>query len=158
VVGSPISFETQPPDAEEMQCRIESGGALYPWLVCEDESDMLGYAYASPFRPRPAYRWTVETSVYVTEAAHGQGVGARLYEPLLAMLEEQGFTQAIAAIALPNPVSTRFHAHFGFRRIGAYEQVGYKEGWRDVELWQRCLAAPDDPPLEPRPFGLSLRS
>jgi phosphinothricin acetyltransferase len=154
VAGSYVSFETEPPDAAEIARRIAQGGDLYPWLAAEDVGGrLLGYAYASPFRPRAAYRFTVETTVYVREGAHGRGVGAALYAPLIEMLERQGFTQAIGAISLPNEASVRLHERFGFRHAGTYREVGYKlGGWHDVGLWQRPLAAPAEPPEEPRPY------
>ena len=158
VAGSHISFETEPPDAAEIGRRIAAGGALYPWLAAEGEDGRLaGYAYASPFRPRAAYRFAVETSVYVRDGAHGRGIGAALYAPLLQTLERQGFTQAIGAISLPNPASIRLHERFGFRHAGTYVQVGWKLGrWHDVGLWQRPLAEPADPQEEPRPYALRL--
>ena len=154
VAESYISFETEPPDAAEIARRMAAGGALYPWVAAEDgEGDLLGYAYASPFRPRAAYRFAVETTVYVREGAHGRGIGAALYAPLIERLERQGFTQAIGAITLPNPASVRLHERFGFRHAGTYAQVGWKLGrWHDVGLWQRPLAAPAEAPEEPRPL------
>ncbi|HEX9965000.1 MAG TPA: arsinothricin resistance N-acetyltransferase ArsN1 family B [Allosphingosinicella sp.] len=154
VTGTAVSFEMEPPDAEAMRARIEAGGALYPWLVGEAvDGTLLGYAYAARFRQRPAYRFTVETSVYLRLDAGGKGLGRRLYEPLLAMLEGQGFTQAIAAITLPNEASVRLHERLGFERAGTYRQVGWKFGaWHDVGLWQRRLAAAATPPAEPTSF------
>lgn len=155
VRGSAVSFETEPPGEAEMRARIEGGGALYPWLVGEsDDRTVLGYAYAARFRDRPAYRFTVETSVYLRAEAAGRGLGRRLYERLLAMLEARGFTQAIAAITLPNPASVRLHERLGFERAGTYAQVGWKFGaWHDVGLWQRPLAVPASPPEEPEARG-----
>jgi L-amino acid N-acyltransferase YncA len=152
VADSPVSFETEPPDAAEMARRM--AGDLYPWLVAEEEAGGLaGYAYAAAFRTRFAYRFAVETTIYVRAGAHGRGIGAALYAPLLATLERQGFTQAIAAITLPNQASVRLHELFGFRRAGTYEQVGWKLGrWHDVGLWQRPLAEAGNPPAEPRPY------
>ena len=154
VEDSIISFETEAPDAAAMRERIEAGGALYPWLAAEDEAGALvGYAYASAFRPRPAYRYTVETTVYVRQGLHGRGIGGALYRPLLAMLEAQGFTRAFGAITLPNPASVALHERLSFARAGTYEKVGWKQGgWWDVGLWQRPLAQPAIPPTEPRPW------
>jgi phosphinothricin acetyltransferase len=154
VEGSIVSFETEAPDPSAMRGRIEAGGDLYPWLAAVDEAGALaGYAYASPFRPRPAYRYTVETTVYVRQGLHGRGAGRFLYEPLLAILEAQGFTQAFGAITLPNPASVALHERLGFTRAGTYSGVGWKQGgWRDVGLWQRPLAPPTVPPTEPRPW------
>jgi phosphinothricin acetyltransferase len=158
VAESYVSFETEPPDAAEIARRMIGAGDLYPWLVAEDDGGRLvGYAYASPFRPRAAYRFTVESTVYVREAAHGRGVGAALYAPLLETLERQGFTQAIGAISLPNDASVRLHERMGFRHAGTYGEVGYKLGrWHDVGLWQRALAPVSGRPEEPRPYALRL--
>jgi L-amino acid N-acyltransferase YncA len=154
VEGSIVSFETEAPDAATMRGRIEAGGDLYPWLAAVDEGGMLaGYAYASPFRPRPAYRYTVETTVYVRHGLHRRGVGSLVYRPLLAILEAQGFTQAFGAITLPNDASVALHERLGFVRAGTYAKVGWKQdGWWDVGLWQRALAAATVPPAEPRPW------
>jgi L-amino acid N-acyltransferase YncA len=151
VTDSIVSFETEPPDAAEMRRRIESGGGLYPWLLAEAEGEAIGYAYASPFRPRAAYRFTVETTVYCRPGNGGRGLGTRLYGRLLAIVRDQGFAQAIGAITLPNLASVGLHEKLGFRHIGTYERVGYKLGeWHDVGLWQCPLAEPADPPAEPR--------
>ena len=154
VEDSIVSFETDAPDEHAMRGRIEAGGALYPWLAAVDEAGMVvGYAYASAFRPRPAYRYTVETTIYVRRGLHRRGVGSLLYRPLLAMLEAQGFTQAFGAITLPNPASVALHERLGFARAGTYTKVGWKQdGWWDVGLWQRPLAPATVPPAEPRPW------
>lgn len=153
VTASAVSFETEPPGADAMRARIEAGGGLYPWLVGEaEDGTLLGYAYAARFRERPAYRFTVETSVYLRADAAGRGLGRQLYEPLLAILESQGFTQAIAAITLPNEPSVRLHERLGFERAGTYRQVGWKfHAWHDVGLWQKPLARAGTPPEEPVP-------
>lgn len=150
---SAVSFETEPPDEAAMRARIEAGGGLYPWIVAEEEEGaLLGYAYSARFRDRAAYRFAVETSVYLRADASGRGLGRQLYEPLLATLEGRGFTQAIAAITLPNEPSVRLHERLGFERAGTYRQVGWKFGaWHDVGLWQRALAKAGMRPEEPRP-------
>jgi phosphinothricin acetyltransferase len=155
VTASAVSFEGKAPGAGEMADRIAKGGDLYPWLVAEDtDGALLGYAYATQFRPRHAYRFTVETSVYVKQGGGGRGVGGALYGALLPLLERQGFTQAIAAVTLPNEPSVRLHERLGFVQAGIYEMVGYKLGeWRSVGLWQRRLAPMAESPEEPRPFA-----
>ena len=160
VSASAVSFETEAPGADEMRSRIESGGELYPWFVaCGEDEAILGYAYACAFRARKAYRFSVETTVYVADGAHRRGIGGTLYSHLLPILEAQGFTQAIAAITLPNEGSVRLHEAHGFREAGVYRQVGWKLGeWRSVGLWQRQLAALSAMPEEPRPFAPFLES
>ena len=122
-----------------MAGRIEALGDLYPWLVaCDEDGAVRGYAYGCAFRTRPAYRFSVETTVYVADGAHRRGIGALLYRGLLALLEAQGFTQAIGAITIPNEASISLHKSLGFARAGTYEKVGFKLGdWRSVGLWQR---------------------
>jgi L-amino acid N-acyltransferase YncA len=155
VVASIVSFETQPPDAAEMARRIAAAGDLYPWFVaCEDDA-LLGYAYADAFRTRPAYRFTVETTVYVADGAERRGIGTLLYKTLLPVLEAQGFAQAIAAITLPNEASVRLHEALGFHQVGTYERVGFKfREWRSVGLWQRELAPLSTRPEEPKPVAM----
>ena len=154
VTDSFVSFETEPPDEAEMRRRIKGGGSLHPWVVAEADGLIAGYASASPFRPRAAYRYVVETSVYLGPAHIGRGRGLPLYARLLALLERQGFAHAIGAISLPNEGSVRLHEALGFTRAGVYRQVGWKCGrWVDVGLWQRPLAAATVPPTEPRPFA-----
>lgn len=155
VEESRISFEEEAPDALEMQRRIAGDKpGLYPWLVAEEYGSLLGYAASSPFRTRPAYRWIVETGIYLDPAAQGRGVGRALLSELLALLQRQGFAAAIGAIALPNDSSVALHEKLGFFHTGTYRQVGFKMGeWLDVGLWQRELAARETPPVEPLPFA-----
>jgi L-amino acid N-acyltransferase YncA len=155
VVGSVVSFETAAPDAAEMQSRIEAAGDVYPWLVAgEDDGPAIGYAYACAFRKRAAYRFSVETTVYVADGAHRRGIGTLLYRALLPVLEGQGFAQAIAAITLPNEASIRLHEALGFVRAGTYDRVGFKfREWRSVDLWQRALAPLSTRPEEPKPVS-----
>ena len=151
VTDSFVSFETEAPDEAEMRRRIESGGGLHPWLVAEAEGGIVGYASASPFRPRAAYRFAVETSVYLDVRHCGRGFGRALYRRLLELLELQGFAQAIGAISLPNEASVRLHERLGFEPAGLYRRVGWKCGdWHDVGLWQRALAPATVPPTEPK--------
>ena len=151
VEGSAVSFETAAPDEAEMSARIAAAGDSHPWLVaCDPDGAVAGYAYAAAFRARPAYRFTVETSVYLAQSALGRGIGTALYRALLPLLEAQGFTQAIAAITLPNPASVTLHERLGFARAGTYEKVGFKLGeWLSVGLWQRPLAPLCADPAEP---------
>ncbi|HEU4969202.1 arsinothricin resistance N-acetyltransferase ArsN1 family B [Sphingomonas sp.] len=153
VTGGVASFEEQAPDAAAMRARIAKLEGRFPWLVAEDEGRLLGYAYADRFRDRTAYRWAVETTVYIAAGAQRRGVGRLLYARLLDILRGQGFTQVIAAISLPNDASVKLHELAGFRRAGVYRQVGWKLGrWVDVGLWQAELQAPGHPPAEPRAF------
>ncbi|WP_330631185.1 GNAT family N-acetyltransferase [Halocatena halophila] len=150
VESSHVTFETTPPDATEMAGRIERTTERYPWLVCELDEDILGYAYASSFHERTAYQWTATVSVYVSPPAQRQGIAQQLYAALFSVLERQGVRSAIAIIALPNPESVAFHEQMGFERVASFENVGYKHGtWHDVGHWQRTIRTQTD---DPEPF------
>ena len=153
-LDSRISFEEAAPSAEEMARRISGERpGLYPWLVAEADGAVLGYAASGAFRTRPAYRWSVETGLYLASEAKGRGIGRALLTSLLELLKGQGFVTAIGAIALPNAASVALHEKLGFEKVGAYRGTGFKHGqWLDVGLWQRDLAPRGLPPAEPRPF------
>ncbi|WP_380785062.1 GNAT family N-acetyltransferase [Sphingomonas sp. R86521] len=148
------SFETEAPDAAVIAGRMAASDGLYPWLVATDEADaVLAYAYATRFRERLAYRFVVETTVYVADTAQRQGAGRLVYRSLIATLRAQGFTRAIGAIALPNAGSVALHEAIGFRAAGVYDSVGYKnDRWIDVGYWQCDLGEAVVPPVEPRRF------
>ena len=148
---TPVTFETKIPTKksfiDKMAQAKERG---LPFLVCEKEGQFAGYTYASPFRPHPAYRWDVETSIYVTRTRQGGGVGSRLYQALFALLRAQGYLHAYAYITTPNPQSEKFHAGHGFIPVGTYYATGYKEGmWRDVLSMQKQLGEIPGSPHEP---------
>lgn len=149
-----ISFELAPPTAQEMADRIRETLVRYPWLVGEDRGQVVGYAYAGPYRRRAAYRWSVEVSVYVAPAAQGRGLGRALYAALLVLLEAQGFRQAFAGMTLPNPASEGLHAALGFEPLGTYRAVGFKDDrWHDVAWTQRPLGlGAEGAPAEPIRF------
>ena len=151
VENTVVSFEDEPPSEAEMADRIADTLARYPWLVCEERGDVLGYAYAGQHRERGAYRWSVDVSAYVAEDHRRKGVATGLYESLFEILRLQGFHNAYAGIALPNPASVALHESFGFEQVGVYESVGYKHGaWRDVGWWQLELQDRPDDPEKPR--------
>jgi phosphinothricin acetyltransferase len=136
------SFELEPPDAAEMARRrlalVEAG---YPYVVAEADGMVAGYAYAGPYRPRPAYRWSVEDSVYVAPAMQRRGIGAALLDRLIAKAEQRGYRQMIAVIGdSAQTPSIKLHRAAGFRPIGTIEHVGFKLGrWLDTVLMQRAL-------------------
>lgn len=145
-----ISFELEPPSEEEMRRRIEATLEKRPWLVCAAGGSIAGYAYASAWRERAAYQWTVETTVYVHPDHQRRGVARGLYTALLAALRVQGFATVLAGIALPNPASVGFHESFGFQWIGIYRSVGYKFGaWQDVGWLQLSLRDGREEPVSP---------
>jgi L-amino acid N-acyltransferase YncA len=146
-----ISFEAVPPAPDEMRSRIADALARHAWLVACRGDDVVGYAYASMHRTRAAYRWSVDTGVYLDASAHRRGIGRRLYGALFALLARQRYASAYAGITLPNAASVGLHESTGFVLVGVYERVGYKLGaWRDVGWWGRRLCEGDDAPEEPR--------
>lgn len=153
VTDTAISFEQVAPTSEVIATRMTSRPRL-PWWVAVDDTTIVGYAYASPYRGRAAYRWSVEVSAYVASSHHGRGVGTALYQQLLAELPELGFVSAYAGVALPNPASVRLHERVGFELIGVFRNVGHKFGtWHDVGWWQLRLAEPCTIPEEPREWA-----
>ena len=139
VLDTTVTFEETAVSETEMAARIaEVQASGLPWLVAEDDAGLvLGHAYASKWKGRCAYRFAVETTVYLDAAVHGRGLGRQLYERLLATLRETGMHVAIGGIALPNPASIALHEKLGFRKVGQFEEVGFKFGrWVDVGYWQ----------------------
>lgn len=150
VRDTPISFETEPPNEEEMGARIARS---HEWLVTENDGRVIGYAYAAPFHPRAAYRWSVEVSIYLAEDARGSGLGRKLLAELLDRLSSRGFVNCFAGIALPNAASVRLFESFGFSKIAHWTKVGFKLGaWHDVGWWQLPLREPPTPPPEIGPL------
>lgn len=151
VEGSAVSFEERAPDPAELAARIERYGASHAWLVAEREGRVVGYAYATRYNERPAYRWSTSVSVYIAAEFRGRGVGRALYEALFERLREHGFRMACAGITLPNEASVALHESLGFEQVGLNREIGWKHGaWRDVGWWQLELTpAGEEPPPEP---------
>jgi phosphinothricin acetyltransferase len=146
VLHSPATFEVEPPGVEEMMARrsrlLEKG---FPYLVAERDGEVIGYAYAGPYRTRPAYRFTVENSVYVRPGELRQGIGQQLMTALLAECAQKGFRQVIAVIGdSANQASIGLHKRLGFLPVGTLRDVGFKfDHWYDSVLMQRSLDADD---------------
>jgi phosphinothricin acetyltransferase len=155
VERSRISFEEKAPDADEIARRMRGDTpGRYPWLVAEEDGGLVGFASSSPFRSRPAYRWVIETGVYLEPEVAGRGIGRVLLSRMMELLERQGYVSAIGAIALPNAASVALHEALGFVQTGTYRAVGFKLGeWIDVGLWQRDLAPRSAQPAEPEPYA-----
>jgi L-amino acid N-acyltransferase YncA len=135
-----ISFEERAPAAEDVVARIEKSQSRWQWLVAETDGVLIGYAYGTQHRERPAYRWSVEVSAYVAPQHHRGGVGRALYEALLADLAGKGFCHAFAGITLPNHASVGLHTRMGFTPVGVFRSIGWKFGqWHDVAWFQRTL-------------------
>ncbi len=150
VAGTTVSFEYQPPTLEEFTARVERTVKQYPWLVCEADGEIVGYAYAGALGVRKAYQWSVELSIYVRQDQRGQGLGRCLYRTLLGLLTEQGYTGAYGSVTQPNPASDRLHREMGFELVGVWKDAGYKLGtWRDVGWYEKFLRPRVENPPEP---------
>nr|WP_295708906.1 arsinothricin resistance N-acetyltransferase ArsN1 family B [uncultured Halomonas sp.] len=143
IENTPISFEEKPVPGAVIQQRIESvQSAGLPWIVAVEDDTVMGYAYATKWKDRSAYRFAVEASVYLAKQAHGRGLGASLYETLFAKLRESGIQTVIGGITLPNPASVALHEKMGMKKVAQFEKVGFKFGqWHDVGYWQLNLTS-----------------
>ncbi|MFM6986443.1 MAG: N-acetyltransferase family protein [Hydrogenophaga sp.] len=145
------TFETTPPTAEEMRTRrADVLGKGLPWLVLEDAGKVIGYAYGNWFKPRPAYRFSVEDSIYLAPEAAGQGLGRALLAELLATLERSGIRKVMAVIGdSANAGSIGVHTALGFQPVGVVKACGWKfDRWLDIVLMERALGAGDSCPPE----------
>jgi phosphinothricin acetyltransferase len=141
VLHTAVSFEATPPTVAEFEARIRKALDRWTWLVAVIDGSCVGYAYGSTHRERDAYRFSVETSVYVDARFHRHGIARDLYQALLADLARRGYCNAYAGVALPNDASVALHRHLGFEPIGVFRAVGYKlDRWHDVWWCQRSLA------------------
>jgi phosphinothricin acetyltransferase len=139
-----VSFETVPPSVETMAARISSNLARHGYFVAQSDAGILGFAYASPYRPRPAYDRTAEVSVYLAPQAQGRGLAQALYRALFAHLAARGFHTAVAIVTLPNPQSAQLHERCGFAHVGSLQDVGCKFGqWHGTAIYQRMIGRAD---------------
>jgi L-amino acid N-acyltransferase YncA len=149
VLDTPITFELRPPSAEEMAARIAASQSAHAWLVLEDESRVVGYAYGAQHNARPAYRWSCEVSVYLEPGRRRSGAGRALYSELFERLAGRGLRNVIAGMTLPNEASEGLHRAMGFEPVGVYRRIGFKCGaWHDVAWMQRALTDDPGPPRE----------
>jgi phosphinothricin acetyltransferase len=140
IENTAVSFEMQVPSINEFASRIDNSLKGWAWLVAEVDGQIAGYAYGGSHRERAAYRWSVETSVYLHHAFHRHGIASALYAELLDMLTEKGYCNAYAGATLPNDASIGFHRSLGFEWIGVFKRVGWKFGqWHDVAWMHRVL-------------------
>ena len=148
-----ITFVYAAPTGADFRDRIQRTIDRLPWFVCERDGLVTGYAYASPHRVSSAYRWSVETSIYIHPDHHRAGIGTALYTALLGTLRLLGYHRAYAGVTEPNLASIRLHEAVGFEQIGTFHEVGYKLGaWRDVIWLEYALGNADFPPAEPLGF------
>lgn len=136
-----VTFEEEEVSTTEIARRIqEVGSASLPWLIAEQSAKTVGYAYATKWHARTAYRFSAEITVYVDSSHKGLGVGSRLYDQLFPILRAQGIHVVIAGIALPNESSVALHEKFGLSKVAHFKEVGFKfNQWIDVGYWQRTL-------------------
>jgi L-amino acid N-acyltransferase YncA len=147
VMNTFVTFETDIPALSVFRSRMEDILHTLPWLVCEYDNRMAGYAYATDHRSRKAYQWTKELSVYIHDDFKRKGIATGLYTTLFQLLKIQGVKNCLAGIALPNEASIRFHEKMGFRKVGVYHQIGYKlNDYRDVGWWELFVGQKNEPP------------
>jgi L-amino acid N-acyltransferase YncA len=140
VAHTPITFEERPVTPEEMTQQIAEVMEALPWLVGEEDGKVLGFAYASKWKGRCAYRYSVESTVYLDPTATGKGFGSQLYQLLFNELRQRGMHTALAGISLPNVASVALHEKFGFQKVAHFKEVGRKfEQWIDLGYWQLFL-------------------
>jgi len=140
VLAGISTFDLEPPPSSYWADRLAGGGPGDHFLVAEEDGEIVGFAYASSYRPRPGYRLTRETSVYVAERARGRHLGRALYDALLPLVAGDGMHVALALVALPNPASVALHEACGFEHLGTMREVGRKfDRWLDTAWYQRML-------------------
>jgi len=140
ILNSCVTFEELAVSTEEMRGRIEATNSKFPWLVFEKDNTVLGYAYATVWKPRSAYKHTVEITVYLNNEATKNGIGSLLYNELIGQLTDLGFHAVIGGISLPNEASIALHEKFGFEKIAQFKEVGYKfKKWIDVGYWELLI-------------------
>lgn len=160
VKNTAVTFEYEVPSLEEFSERIECILLKYPYIVAEKDGDILGYAYASPFNIRPAYDWTVETSIYVDKSKLAIGIGKKLYDALENILREQNIINLVACIAYPltpneflTKNSAEFHEHLGYEAVGNFFKCGYKFNlWHNVLYMEKHIGRHDVKPLPVKRF------
>ncbi|MDR2514342.1 MAG: GNAT family N-acetyltransferase [Christensenellaceae bacterium] len=153
VLNFPYSFETEPPSAAEFGRRIAETQAFFPFFVCEEGDEILGYAYAHFYHPRKAYQWVCETSIYAKAGSGQRGVGSALYARLLPALKAQGFAKAMAVLGCPNEGSEAFHQKWGFAHLATLPNLGFKLGaWHDVKYYSLDLNPINDAMRDPLPY------
>ena len=137
VVNTVITFDLEALSVDAFKEKITTVSSDYPFLVYEENSEILGYAYGSKFRPKPAYNNTVESTVYLKHGYQGKQIGSKLYEELLYLLKQKNTHVVLGVLTLPNQASVKLHEKFGFKEVAHLKEVGLKFGeWQDVGFWQ----------------------
>lgn len=154
ITNTVVTFEIEVPSPEAFRERMEKIMAQFPWLVCEIDGEIAGYAYASKHGERAAYRWSVDLSVYIHEKFHRKHIASELYDEVIRLLQKQGYYTVYAGVSTPNPRSEAFHDAYGFRNLGEFKNVGYKLGqWLGVTWYELPIAAYSENPAEPLAIG-----
>jgi phosphinothricin acetyltransferase len=150
IINTSVTFEIEVPPLAEFRERIRNISEVYPWIICEIDGGIAGYAYAAGHHERAAYQWAVNLSVYIGEDYKRKGLGSVLYATLFDILEHLGYFTGLACVTRPNPQSEKFHESFGFRTVGIYHHVGFKLGrWHDVVWYEAPIKEPVPEPLQP---------
>lgn len=140
VLNSIVTFDNIPFSEQDFKERIETISSQYPFIIFEEDHHILGYAYANMFRQKPAYRNTVETTIYLKHDVQGRLIGSTLYIELLKKLKEQNYHAIIGGLSLPNDASVRLHEKLGFKQVAHFKEVGFKfNKWVDVGFWELIL-------------------
>lgn len=140
VANTTVTFGTEPVTEKEMAADLAAVSDQFPWVVWEDDGCVLGYAAASEWKSRCAYRFSVESTIYLDPEAGGKGIGTNLYADLLERVRVAGHHSALGGIALPNPASVALHEKLGFEKVGHLREVGWKfDQWVDVGYWQKIF-------------------
>jgi L-amino acid N-acyltransferase YncA len=154
IINTSLTFEAEVPSAKVFADRIHSYLKYWPWLVCEIDGTIAGYAYGSKYRERVGYQWCVECSVYIHDDFKRRGIAQKLYTVLFEILKKQGYRNVYAVINLPNDNSVQLHERCGFKWFANYENVGYKLGkWKTVGWWQLIINDYNNEPLPPVKFS-----
>jgi phosphinothricin acetyltransferase len=154
IENTSFTFETETPSVTDFQKRITDYLISWPWLVCEIDGVIAGYAYGARYRERVAYQWCVESSIYIHDDFQKHKIGKALYETLIGIFKRQGYRNVYAVINLPNDKSVKFHESCGFTYFATYEKVGYKLGqWKNVGWWQLVINENGMEPLPPIKFS-----
>ncbi len=135
VLHTANTFEYEIPSLDDFRTKIEKITAQYPWLVCECDGEIVGYAYGSTHRERAAYQWSPESTVYISDKHHRKGIARVLYNTLFALLKQQGYINVFASVLVTNLNSVEFHRAYGFEEIGLFKNIGYKLGEWHTNLW-----------------------
>lgn len=149
ILNTTITYEYEVPTLQNFKERIQKIMKFYPYLVCESEGEIVGYAYASQHMERAAFKWGAEISIYMKEGYHGSGIASELYEQIIAILYKQGVYKVYALIDSPNEKSERFHIKRGFKEIACLPHTAYKLGrWCDMKYYEKILCECEGTPGE----------